>query len=317
VMAAKRRASGNPFSALVTDAHSGTDSDDSQEDVAVAMSAGCGESAGLSGTALRAAPVQFTGAAIAPGQQAGGTVATRIDPLVGSLASDAGLGVSDSDIESCNKVVELLGKNPNLFKLPAFRKLRQALHPLIIEQMKANYESTGNAFKEAIGVMGGRGSKRRKMRGAGGAGDDAREAKLAALEQEYINQTQLRAIRMQQLETLNQQQDGVEVLRVPDGVALLTDASAGGPLRITASSSSSSSSSSSTTVPMSEKLAAAAATFEADDPDVAAILNGELRNPISCYICHKPYRRCACVHRAKLSACVRVLCDASVFVVSF
>jgi hypothetical protein len=34
----------------------------------------------------------------------------------------------------------------------------------------------------------------------------AREAKLAALEQEYINQTQLRAVRMKQLEALNEQQ---------------------------------------------------------------------------------------------------------------
>jgi hypothetical protein len=44
-------------------------------------------------------------------------------------------------------VVELLGKNTALFKLPVFRRLRAALHPLIVEQMRTNYEGTGNAMK--------------------------------------------------------------------------------------------------------------------------------------------------------------------------
>ena len=46
-----------------------------------------------------------------------------------------------------HQVVELLGKNTALFKLPVFRRLRAALHPLIVEQMRTNYEGTGNAMK--------------------------------------------------------------------------------------------------------------------------------------------------------------------------
>jgi hypothetical protein len=47
------------------------------------------------------------------------------------------------------QVVDVLAKNPNFFKLPAFKKLRAALHPLIMEQMKTNYAATGKALKEA------------------------------------------------------------------------------------------------------------------------------------------------------------------------
>ena len=164
-------------------------------------------------------------------RQAGGSVAMRIDPIVG-LESDrtVDFSLSNVDIEACCKVIEVLGKNPNLFKLPAFKKLRAALHPLIMEQLKSNYQSTGSAFKDE--AEGNRNRKRRKK----DADVVNREARATALETEYINQTQLRAVRMQQLELLNE--DGFGIQRVPDGVALLTnDTSSSSRLMLTAGSS--------------------------------------------------------------------------------
>jgi hypothetical protein len=75
-------------------------------------------------------------------------------------------------------VIDLLGTNTALFKLPQFRSLRAALHPLIIEQMKTNYESTGKAMKEAAA------GRKRKM-------ETDPDSKLANMEKEYINQTQV------------------------------------------------------------------------------------------------------------------------------
>ena len=161
--------------------------------------------------------------------QAGGSVAMRIDPRVG-LDNDktVDLGVETAEIDACYRVIEVLGKNPNLFKLPAFKKLRAALHPLIMEQLKSNYQTTGNAFKDDS--EGKRGRKRRKM----DSDEIDRETRAAALETEYINQTQLRAVRMQQLESLNA--DGFDVPRVPDGVALITNGSSSSRLMLTAGS---------------------------------------------------------------------------------
>jgi hypothetical protein len=121
------------------------------------------------------------------------------------------LGLETSDIEACYRVIEVLGKNPNLFKLPAFKKLRAALHPLIMEQLKSNYQTTGNAFKDDS--EGKRGRKRRKK----DTDEIDRETRANALE------TELRAVRMQQLESLNE--DGFDVPRVPDGVSLITNGS--------------------------------------------------------------------------------------------
>ena len=161
-------------------------------------------------------------------RQAGGSVVMRIDPIVG-LENDktVDFGLSNVDVDACCKVIEVLGKNPNLFKLPAFKKLRAALHPLIMEQLKSNYQSTGSAFKDE--ADGNRNRKRRKR----DADVVDREARATALETEYINQTQLRAVRMQQLELLNE--DGFGIQRVPDGVALLTnDSSSSTRLMLTA-----------------------------------------------------------------------------------
>ena len=173
-MASKRKASSsNPFAALVQDAsEDGSSSASSDSDSELA------------------APLAVAAAASGPAdRQAGGTVAARVDPLVG-LNADKSLtiGVSDADIEATYRVVELLGRNPNFFKLPQFKRLRAALHPLIELQMATNYSSSGNAFKAGTAH-----NKRRKPRDAV-HGDADREAKLATLEQEYINQVrQLRA----------------------------------------------------------------------------------------------------------------------------
>ena len=207
-------------------------------------------------------------------RQAGGSVAMRIDPIVG-LDNDktVDLGLKTSDIEACYRVIEVLGKNSNLFKLPALKKLRAALHPLIMEQLKSNYQATGNAFKDD--AEGKRGRKRRKTK----TNDEIdRETRAIALETEYINQTQLRAVRMQQLESLND--DGFDVPRVPDGVALLTNGSSSGRLMLTAGGAKAQ-------LKLLDSSAITGSTTNSNADDVNLT---ELREPISCYICHKPYK---------------------------
>jgi hypothetical protein len=113
--------------------------------------------------------------------------------------------------------------------------------------------------------------------------------KLDLMEEEYINQTQLRALRLRQLEQLNQ--EGYAP-RVPDGAAicdgtvsssssvkqslLLRDDNSKNASTCAASSSSSSSS-----------------NYNANGTDngtgSAEPVLKQLINPISCYICHKPY----------------------------
>ena len=74
-----------------------------------------------------------------------------------------------------------IGKNLNLFKLPALKPLRAALHPLIEEQMK-NYSFSGDDK--------GKGRKRKKRSHMDTGNDLMQEQKkkLQALEEEYINQ---------------------------------------------------------------------------------------------------------------------------------
>ena len=59
----------------------------------------------------------------------GGDIAMRVDPLVASHKdlSISGVGFSDSELEITIKVVEALGANLHLFKLPNMRPLRKAL----------------------------------------------------------------------------------------------------------------------------------------------------------------------------------------------
>ena len=198
----------NSFAALGSDSDASISDDDQDVERDPAIDTTCVLTAANENTVLNQKPHR----------QAGGSVAMRVDPMVG-LENDktVDLGLETSDIEACYRVIEVLGKNPNLFKLPAFKKLRAALHPLIMEQLKSNYQTTGNAFKDDS--EGKRGRKRRKK----DTDEIDRETRANALETEYINQTQLRAVRMQQLESLNE--DGFDVPRVPDGVSLITNGS--------------------------------------------------------------------------------------------
>jgi hypothetical protein len=198
----------NSFAALGSDSDASASDDDQDVECNPLIDSSCVLTAGNQNAVLDQKPHS----------QAGGSVAMRVDPMVG-LENDktVDLGLETSDIEACYRVIEILGKNPNLFKLPAFKKLRAALHPLIMEQLKSNYQTTGNAFKDDS--EGKRGRKRRKK----DTDEIDRETRANALETEYINQTQLRAVRMQQLESLNE--DGFDVPRVPDGVSLITNGS--------------------------------------------------------------------------------------------
>lgn len=223
-----KRLSSNSFAALGPDSDESSDDEDNGSHGKLKKST----SALVPTESLQAIKEGNTASQQSKHRQAGGSVAMRIDPLVG-LENDktVDFGLSNVDIDACCKVIELLGKNPNLFKLPAFKKLRAALHPLIMEQLKSNYQSTGSAFKDE--AEGNRGRKRRKR----DADVVDREARATALETEYINQTQLRAVRMQQLELLNE--DGFGIQRVPDGVALLTnDSSSSSRLMLPANASS-------------------------------------------------------------------------------
>jgi NAD(P)-dependent dehydrogenase (short-subunit alcohol dehydrogenase family) len=151
-----------------------------------------------------------------------------------------------------------LGKNLNLFKLPALKPLRAALHPLIEEQMK-NYDTTNK--QQSNDKSNRNRGKKRKHDDDDGALDLLREQrrKMEALEEEYINQTQLRALRTKQLDALNEQGFA---LRVPDGVAICD-------------------------TPADGTSTSGALLLEGGraEPEVAK----RVLNPISCYICHKPY----------------------------
>lgn len=144
-------------------------------------------------------------------RQSGGSYAQRADPVTGVDWGGTGppvdTGFSDADVEACIRVVTGLGmaasvslkecclsrctctsycntgKNLNLFKLPALKPLRAALHPLIEEQMK-NY-----AVKQPGDRSKSRGRKKRRLDGEGG-GDlmEEQRRRLEALEEEYINQ---------------------------------------------------------------------------------------------------------------------------------
>lgn len=207
----------------------------------------------------------------------GGTVALRSDPLVQCLpsapASDCipGLSFSVADLSSCLKVVSALGANPHFFKLPLLKPLRSALHPLIMHQITSNYAAE---VKEED-------SKRQKPRRRAKAADP--DERLKEMEKEFINQTQLRAARLQQLEALNDDGDGVELPRVPDGVGaplLLGGGIGAGGLLVDAAHLSTSPSLSLTTV-----------TKECSSAAISQTETRSLLNPLSCYICRKPYRQ--------------------------
>eukprot|EP00605_Chrysophyceae_sp_TOSAG23-4_P002410 GSChrysophyteH1.ASY1.ANO1.2668.1 assembled CDS len=152
----------------------------------------------------------------------GGDVAIRVDPLVTANANLSGLDFTDLELSATERVVAVLSANTHLFKLPQLRPLRKALAPL----------SNPN--------------KRKKQQ--------QRNPKLKEMERNYINQTQLRAIRLAQLEKLNDEQQSDGVVTVVAGVS--------GRLRVTENAD--------------ESLAISG-------PEI------ELTNPQSCYICRKPY----------------------------
>ena len=74
---------------------------------------------------------------VKPSPQSGGMLVFRSDvaritqPTASVEVSMAEiLGFDVEEINCCLKVLEALGKNPELFKLPGMKPLRTALHPL-------------------------------------------------------------------------------------------------------------------------------------------------------------------------------------------
>lgn len=210
--------------------------------------------------------------------QNGGSLITRLDPMIAAIRNNIGqdgnnlgeLGFSDADLIICTKVIDIIGSNLNLFKLPALKPLRASLHPLIVDQMNRNYEVEQS-------------KKRRKpnhnTKYSSSTEEEAqrRTEKIAKMESEYINQTQLRAIRLQQLEKLNEQ--GEVVPRIPDGVALT---SAGEASSTWGQGSN------------SANLLIGDGTKDSNSGEKKGSEHSQnnfrqLHNPLSCYICHKPY----------------------------
>jgi len=248
-------------------------------------------------------------------QQFGGSVVTRQDgsqPVVNSLP------FSDDEVATTIRVTKLLGEHLHLFRrLASLKPLRAALHPLVQEQMaNGGYGESGDASK-------GRGARKRGRRGQGHLNEDARERQTALekvlkeREEAYINSTQLRAVRLKQLEDLYEQdRDGGEregaVMRVPDGAVLTledgpSEHSAGGSsvllLGTTISSPSPPSSSCevltvkgvTSTDTTSTASTIAAMPGDAGPPSLSHSRDGEnlggnkLLSPLDCYICKKPF----------------------------
>jgi hypothetical protein len=169
----------NAFAAL-QDSDSDCDSDVSDVDMTTATSA--------SSTSKNA-----TASSAPTPAQSGGSFAERRDPLTGvsmGNSNDHGLEFDPADVEACLRVVTAVGVNINLFKLPQLKPLRAALHPLIMEQMK-NYDTKDKGNDRS------KRNRNNKRKHAGG--DDVYEdlqklqkQKLAALEEEYINQVFIR-----------------------------------------------------------------------------------------------------------------------------
>jgi hypothetical protein len=204
----------------------------------------------------------------------GGAIALRCDPLASSsLSSPAadcipGLPFSSSELASCLKVVSALAANPHFFKLPLLKPLRSALHPLIMHQIASNYAAEVKDEER-------RQKPRRKARAADP--DD----RLKEMEKEFINQTQLRAARLQQLEALTAGDAGGDVPRVPDGIGAPLLLGGGGRLLADCA-------------PQATVSALLPLTCASKAGDSACLAQGAARavvTPLSCYICRKPYRQ--------------------------
>ncbi len=220
------------------------------------------------------------------GAQYGGLVAVRVDPLVlENTSSLTEVGFSDAELEACIKVAGILGENPNLFKLSQLRPLRQALAPLVQLQLQTGSYSTsdsGRTSKRKSDRQGDRGGNNRRTKTPRASSPTSR---IKELEKEYINQTQLRAIRLAQLEKLNEQQDqvvtfdsvdssmGQLVYRVPDGVG----------------SSAVKNSIYNQVQPLLTDGVSSHVIAEQEEDEKREVI--ELQNPLSCYICRKPYRK--------------------------
>ena len=229
--------------------------------------------------------------------QSGGNIVTRTDPITGVSSSFDidDLGFSDADLEGCLRVIQALGKNPNLFKLPNLKPLRASLHPLIVEQMK-NY-SSGNNNNNSASSSTGHDSAFKRQRRNKRKGNDAdltstiqseQRKKMASLEEDYINQTQLRALRLKQLEKLND--EGYSDNRVPDGAAVcdVTDDSV-----ILKSRQLLLQNDCTNTQRLllqnGESVSVGGGTIPDSSASSSSSPPPELLNPLSCYICHKPY----------------------------
>ena len=291
----------NPFASLASDSSDNSDSD--VDDV----------------TMLPTQPEQH----IVSHGQSGGDILMRVDPLVAANASLTDIGFTDEELQACIKVVKTLSANEHLFKLSQLRPLRQALAPLVELQLEGGgyaADAKSNANNKRKNDRGGRGNNKKRARDEAAATLTPAQ-KLKDMEREYINQTQLRAIRLAQLEKLNESQsgsvsavagaltngddnsEGVDtsnaqlVYRVPDGVgsssvknSIYKQIKAQRQLE-DGSASASAVSTGGALVTVGGATGRVRVCEEADDqlmaPRGPAI---ELSNPLSCYICRKPFR---------------------------
>ena len=123
--------------------------------------------------------------------QSGGSFAERRDPLTGvgmGNSTHNPLEFDSEDLDVCLRVINAVGANMSLFKLPQLKPLRAAIHPLVVEQMK-NYDVTSQ--NERGNERATRRNRNKKRKGGADVYEDLQKLqkqKLASLEEEYINQ---------------------------------------------------------------------------------------------------------------------------------
>ncbi len=182
-----------------------------------------------------------------------------------------------------------------LFRLPKCRELRAALHPLIVEQYKTNYGGT---------VAEEEGSKRKRARGnakSSGAGQTSREQLLKELDQQYINKTQLRAVRQMNLDKLIEEDfqhnnDPTIMNRLLTDGGEGNSAQRGMPIKRIADGAAENMSITTSTVPTAKLLtngdgSSAQSGTDGVATSAAAFEDFELNQPLACYICRKPFTK--------------------------
>lgn len=182
-------------------------------------------------------------------------------PAAEAAALTSPVNVTDDEMLTCVRVLEQFHSADGLaqFQTPRFKKLRTALLPLLDEARKKLFHGNSADAHEK------RQEKKRKLK--------VERARQKALDQQFINNTALRAERLARLATLTEANP--MLAQVPDGASanhrLLTE-----------------SASATASVPAASTDAATSAAAATDD---AAAAGPELHHHRACYTCKLKFRQ--------------------------